>query len=287
LRAGDLEATYLPDCGMQAASLRHRGEELLHAVTGDADAGAVGRGIPLLYPWANRLARPRYAFGGKPVVLDPSWPWLQCDERGLVNHGMRSEYLPWRVAAARPDCLVAALDWTGAEMQAVFPFRHRLVMTASLAADALTVTTAVAAEELLPVAFGFHPNLRVPGVPRSEWRLDLPSRQRLQLDETRIPSGHSVPEPALDTALASLTLDAAYAVAPGARLSLRGGGRRLSIEMLHNFGYAQVYVPSAEPFVAIEPMTAPANALVSGQGLPIASPAQDFSATFRLRIDAS
>ena len=54
----ELEAMFVPGAGMLCCSLRHRGEELLAQ---NAGVGAYARqgktmGIPLLYPWANRLA---------------------------------------------------------------------------------------------------------------------------------------------------------------------------------------------------------------------------------------
>jgi aldose 1-epimerase len=53
-----LEATFVPDAGMICSSLRHRGEELLAQNTGVLAYAQRGTtmGIPLLYPWANRLA---------------------------------------------------------------------------------------------------------------------------------------------------------------------------------------------------------------------------------------
>ena len=61
LLAGDLEAVFLPAHGMLGASLRHRGVEILRRVDDLQAAAARGSsaGIPLLYPWANRLAEPR------------------------------------------------------------------------------------------------------------------------------------------------------------------------------------------------------------------------------------
>ena len=62
---------------MVGCSLRHRGEELLGQRGGlgtyVAERGTMG--IPLLYPWANRLGRERFEVAGREVVLDsPSTP---------------------------------------------------------------------------------------------------------------------------------------------------------------------------------------------------------------------
>src|SRR4249920_4179719 len=81
LIAGDLEAIFLPGHGMLGASLRHRGVEMLRRV-GDLDAAAANgstAGIPLLHPWANRLAGSRYRAAGREVNLDPSSRLLHLD----------------------------------------------------------------------------------------------------------------------------------------------------------------------------------------------------------------
>src|SRR5436305_9262878 len=90
LVAGDLQAVFLPNQGMLGASLRHRGVELLRRVEDLEAAAARGSsaGIPLLYPWANRLSEPRYQVVGQQVTLDMSSPLLHLDEHGLPMHGV-------------------------------------------------------------------------------------------------------------------------------------------------------------------------------------------------------
>lgn len=69
LSAGPLEAAFAPGLGMAGVSLRHEGDELLDRQAGlraYARTGAV-MGIPLLYPWADRLAAHGYALGGRDV----------------------------------------------------------------------------------------------------------------------------------------------------------------------------------------------------------------------------
>ena len=69
-----LEATFVPDAGMLCSSLRHRGEELLAQNAGVEAYARHGRtmGIPLLYPWANRLASFEYSVAGHDVRRDPA-----------------------------------------------------------------------------------------------------------------------------------------------------------------------------------------------------------------------
>src|ERR1700750_3013616 len=81
LSDGELKATFVPQLGMIGASLTHRGEELLGQRNGLAAYEAKGStmGIPLLYPWANRLAGLEYEAAGKRVTLDPESPRVRLD----------------------------------------------------------------------------------------------------------------------------------------------------------------------------------------------------------------
>ena len=114
LVAGDLAAVFLPAQGMLGASLQHRGEEILRRIDDLEHSEAKGStaGIPLLHPWANRLAGRRYRVAGREVVLDPRSPLLHLDEHGLPMHGVPWARLAWQVIETAPDGLTAG--WTGA-----------------------------------------------------------------------------------------------------------------------------------------------------------------------------
>ena len=70
LRAGKYEATFRPDAAMLCASLRHGGDEYV-AWPRTLDEFRAGRAtaIPLVHPWANRLAGDSYRAAGVDVSL--------------------------------------------------------------------------------------------------------------------------------------------------------------------------------------------------------------------------
>ena len=71
LEAGALTATFLPDVGMTGVSLRYRGESTSPCPVGSPTCGPGGTGgLPLLAPWANRLASRRYRAAGVAVDLE-------------------------------------------------------------------------------------------------------------------------------------------------------------------------------------------------------------------------
>jgi hypothetical protein len=86
---GELVARFATGAGMVGCSLRHRGEELLGLGRGLEAYVREGKvfGIPILYPWANRLGGWGYETAGRRVVLDRSSPLLHGEEHGLPIHG--------------------------------------------------------------------------------------------------------------------------------------------------------------------------------------------------------
>jgi len=291
LHAGDLSAVFLPGHGMLGASLRHRGDEILRRVDDLAASATQGltAGIPLMHPWANRLAGPRYAAAGRTVALDLDSPLLHRDANGLPIHGVPWSMLAWRVTRATETMLAARLDWTHAALLAIFPFPHVMEMVATLDPDGLTLdTTLVALDDgPVPVSFGFHPYVGLPGLARDEWRLELPAMRRLALDPLRIPTGDEEMFPAFNGPLRALEFDGGYALDhPRASLAIAGADRRVSIDLHEGYAYAQVYAPEGKDFVALEPMTAPTNALITGRALQFVVPGARYTATFRIRVEA-
>jgi len=289
LVAGDLEAVFLPGHGMLGASLRHRGMEMLRRVEDLDGAAASGStaGIPLLHPWANRLSGFRYRAAGQEVNLDPSSPLLHLDAHGLPMHGVPWCRLAWELTEARQDFLAARLEWTRSDLLPVFPFPHRLEMAATLRPDGLTLeTTLIASSEgPVPVSFGYHPYFGLPD-PRAQWRLDLPAMRRLVLDPRGIQTGDEVPFDGLDAQLGELAFDDGFALmAEQASFSIAGAARRITVEFLEGYPYAQIYAPKDKDYIALEPMTAPTNALTSGRGLRLVKSGEQFRAVFRIRVD--
>ena len=290
-----IDATFAPTLGMIGCSLRQRGVELLGQRGGLGKYAASGStmGIPLLHPWANRLSGLAYTVGGTVVTIDPQAPRLHRDGNGLPMHGVLAAYPGWQVTARAADAtgarLSAQLDF-GADpnLLAVFPFPHTLTLDVELRAATLTIATTLrpTAAVAVPVAFGFHPYLQLPDVARAEWHVEAPVRRRLRLDARMIPTGESeaiIIEPgrlgrrAFDDLFTDLERPATFMLA--------GGGRHIGVTFDDGYRYAQLYAPAADTFICFEPMAAPINALVSGDGLSLVAPGAEYRAAFAIAIE--
>jgi len=289
-----LETTFVPHAGMVCCSLRHRGEELLAQGSGVDAYAERGKtmGIPLLYPWANRLADFAYRVGGRTVPLPHDERRIALDAHDLPIHGVIPGALGWEVIAApgsARQALSARLTWARSrqELFELFPFSHELEYDAQLADGRLSIQLTVHARgsEEVPVSFGFHPYLALPGVSRERWVIELPAMRRLQVDRDQIPVGSSEPFPAERFELGEREFDDGFAGVPQpARFAAAAGARRIELTFLEGYPYAQVFAPRNGQFICFEPMTAPTNALRSGAGLRVLAPGQSCRARFSVEI---
>lgn len=287
LRNGALRATFVPDVGMTGVSLRRDRREHLALPRGVAGLrGGHTGGLPLLAPWANRLSGWRYRAAGVDVDLRRR-RFVHTDERGLPIHGLLVGWPDWELTATGVRAGVARLRATTIVDLPAFPFPHLLEVAVALRDDRLEIDTTLVAtgDRPVPVAFGWHPWLRLPGTPRSRWTLRLPARQHLALDDRGIPTGASRREPAEDHAIGRRTFDDLYRLGRDHRLALvADDGSSLEVQGDRHLPYAQVWVPAGKPYAALEPMTAPTNALVTGD-LHLVEPGDAFTATFTLTVN--
>jgi aldose 1-epimerase len=267
---------------MTGASLRLGRREFL-ALPGGVDALRHGHtgGLPLLAPWANRLGDLRYRAAGINVDLD-GLP-LHIDGNGLPIHGLLVGTSSWRVVATnvrgRAARLLASIDVDAP----AFPFPHRIEVAVAAHDDRLVVDTTLAptGRRRVPVAFGWHPYLRVPGTRRSRWRLRLPARTHLRLDGRGLPTGEANAEASEHAALGRRTFDDLYALGRSRRLAFTTDDAAIELRADAAFPYAQVWVPEGLPFAALEPMTVPTDALGRGT-TPLVAPGDAFTARFEL-----
>jgi aldose 1-epimerase len=292
---GGLVAVFVPEAGMICCSLKHRGEELLGQRAGLR--AYVDRystmGIPFLHPWANRLGAERFELAGRQVDLTlPDLP-LKHDDAGLPMHGLLPAAPGWRVdrhaELEHGGVLAASFDFAAyPHLLEAFPFPHLVEIEATLVEGSLEIATSLTAtgDVAVPVAFGFHPYLCLPGVPRAEWVLEAPVHERIVLDDRGLPTGareRTAIEPA---PLGGRTYDDAFlAPSPGTAFVLSGPERRLELRLDSGYPFTQIFAPAGLDAVAIEPMTAPTDALLTGgPELTFVPPGETFGATFSISV---
>ena len=286
---GAVTAKFVPEAGMIGISLQDAGVELLGQRRGLDAYVSAGKtmGIPILYPWANRLGADTYTAQGATVTLTPGENGVRTDPAGLPIHGVLAACPGWRVTGESADELTAELDF-GADprLLASFPYPHLLSVTVRLAGRTLTVRTSVTAtgDGAVPLCFGYHPYLQLPGTDRADWVVETPALRHLTLDERGLPTGGSDPQPAQSQRLGDDTFDDAYDdVDEGAVFAVSAGDRRLEVHFEQGYRATQIFAPPGEDVVCFEPMTAPTDALRRG-GYRSARPGEPAVAVFSIRI---
>jgi len=270
-------AAVVTESGGALRTLSHEDRPLVHGFAEDQMASG-GRG-QLLMPWPNRIRDGRYDFGGREHQLGLTDP-----TRGNATHGL-ARWAAWTVEehTATSVSLVYRLM-----AQAGYPWTVDLHVLYDLSADGLQVTQTATnlASEPAPYTSGAHPYLCV-GDSIDDLELHLPARTRLLVDDRLLPHGTApVPDDldfttprrigdvVLDDGFGSLVHEDGRATVS---LVSPASAQGVALWVDEHHRWLQVFTPPAmdgvRPAIAVEPMTAPADAFNSGTDLTTLAPA--------------
>lgn len=256
-------------------SLRVAGIQLTEPYGPDVVA-PMGCGI-VLAPWPNRVRDAVWQLDGEPQLLDVSEPKFHNASHGLLrNTGY--ELVEQTDTSLTLRALIAP--------QHGWPFVLDTRVRYEIDAEGLTVRHGVTnlSTRVAPWAVGAHPYLRVGDVPSEELTVTVTGGTVLQLDERFNPVATHPVAGALDLragrAARGLELNTAYGQLANAdgRADIAwltsADGQRTTLWADREFGWIQAYTPADFPrpagpgfAIALEPMTAPPDALNSGVGL--------------------
>ncbi len=282
-------ATFVPAAGMIGISLTDDGVQLLGQRRGLDTYLSAGKtmGIPLLYPWANRLSTNTFRVGDELVDIAPDAAGVRADANGLPIHGLLAAHRDWRTVSKSTDELVAEFDFAAhPELLASFPFPHTVELAVTLRDRTLTMRTVVAAtaDKAVPLCFGFHPYLQLPGASRADWTVETPQLRHRAVDSRGLPTGATSIQSATTQVLGDKTFDDGYdEVAEGAVFAVSGGGRRIAVRFDVGYSAAQIFAPAGEEVICFEPMAAPTDALTRG-GYAVAAPGHPVVTQFSILI---
>lgn len=293
---GDVRA----EIGTVAARLRSLtvgGVHLTEPAEGDA-LPPFCSGISLA-PWPNRVRDARWTLDGVAQQLDITEP-----DRGGALHGLL-QFTDHTVLDQTPDAVTL-----GALIapQHGWPFALDTWVRFALQPDGITVTHGARNRSSRPApwATGTHPFVRVGDVPTETVTLTAPAATYFEVDDRLNPTAESPVTPEVDLRtprpVGELSLDTAYgSLAHADPAGGRGDtawltapdGSRTTVWQDLDWGYLQVFTTPRYPrgaqlvtAVAIEPMTAPPDALNSGQGLIWLEPDRTWEGSWGLRYSA-
>jgi aldose 1-epimerase len=294
IEAGPYLAT-VTELGAGLRELLFRGEPVLAGHEADElPPAAAGQ---LLAPWPNRIDGGRYAFGGAEYQLALTEPAL-----GNAIHGL-TRWTAWTAVSHDAGSVLlrnAPHGWQG------YPFGLEIEAGFRLHPDtglSVTITARNRGSHAAPYGTGSHPYLtaRTPSV--DECELSLPAAHWLPVDDRGIPSGppasvegtpydfrqpRTIGTTSLDHALTGLDRDDRGRA--WAHLSA-GNGSGAQVGLWAGEGYRWLQVFTGDPLgpdrrrkaLAVEPMTCPPNAFVTGDDLLVLQPGETVTHTWGIQ----
>jgi len=282
---GEASATIHPRCGGTVSSVRlsfgSRSAEILYRPAESDDPCAPGLFAGrLLWPFNDRIHSGVYRFGGTEYHLTRN-----DIESGDAIHGFLYK-MPMNILHTRADRDSAEIVLTAhlqADKEPGYPFdltleaRYRLTRTSftiHLATRNTGTTTA-------PFSTGWHPyfTLPVPAPTVDTYTVHSDLQWYYPVNESLIPTGETVPVTAgpydftEPRPLGSNEIDICMSGSRFPRTSISSGGVSLEMIQTEGFTHTQFFVPPGRRAIAIEPVTAAANAFSTpGLGLTVLEP---------------
>jgi len=263
LEDGEARVEVIPSRGALVTRMSVGGDELLYldeSTVVDPSKNVRG-GIPVLFPTAGKLPGDTYPVGRQAY--------------SMPQHGF-ARRLPWAVRQAEQEMLVMGLT-SSEETLRQFPWRFDAQLTLSLDGPQLTLDFDVENHDTrpLPLHLGFHPYFSVPQASKAA--------ASVATDATRAwdnRQGQVVPFTGLELTAPEVDLHLLDHSEAGTTLQ-RGLGRRpVKLSWSLEFQRMVVWTLQGRDFVCVEPWTASAGALATGEGLIHVAPGERCSLIF-------
>jgi aldose 1-epimerase len=258
---------------------------------GEPTVGARGQ---ILAPWTNRLRDGRYEFEGRVHQLP-----VTDVATGTALHGLVAGR-SWSVVHEEDGTVALGLRLTGEEG---YPWQLQLTATYTLDDDGLTVVHDVEnlSASRAPYAIGAHPYVMPAAGLVDDWVVTLDASHVMLVDEHRMLPVGTVEVSGADLdfraprRLASVRLNHAFTgLGRGedgrahASVASPGTGAVVTVWAGEGCRWMQLYTGDHDPAaprrsLAVEPMSAPADAFRSGQDLVVLAPAGHPGSSHRMR----
>lgn len=286
LQLGDVSAQ-VAQVGASLRSLRIGSVDLIAPYPLDAPTPSCS-GV-VLTPWPNRVRDGLWDDEGTARQLAITEPKFRNASHGLLR------FTAYDIEDSASAATLSATIFP----QTGYPYLVETSVTYVLHAEGIDVTHALTnrSATAAPVALGTHPFLTIGDVDTHDLVLRVPAQTRFTTDERMLPTGTAPTDTALrdGVRLGDVSLDTGYTDldrdADGlVRHSLTApDGRRVTLWQGAGFDVVQVFTTDKYPgqplAVAIEPMTAPADALNSGIGVRRLAPGETWTLEWGIRLD--
>jgi aldose 1-epimerase len=282
LKSVTSEVAFIPAFGANILSLKFQGEEILWGFENEEQlvANDKSRSI-ILAPFPNRIQAGNYFFEENYYQLPINKP----KENNAIHGFVWNKKFEVVDTKTTDNSSCATLKYGYNSTEAGYPFPFELLLQYTLYKNSFSINFSVVntGSSNMPFGFGWHPYFSF-GKKVNDWKLQLPECNMLETNEQLIPNGNKINYTAFQQAeiIGSTTFDTAFELKGHQDffetvLFFSQENTRLSIKQSSLFKYLQVYIPPLRNSIAIEPMTCPANAFNSKEGLIVLQPNQILS----------
>ncbi|ADO74314.1 aldose 1-epimerase [Stigmatella aurantiaca] len=260
---GECRVEVIPSRGALISRMSVAGDEVLYldeSTVVDPSKNVRG-GIPVLFPTAGRLPGDTYP--------------VERQAYTMAQHGFARK-LPWEVRQVEKSLLVMGLS-SSEETLRQFPWRFDAQLALSLEDSRLTIDFDLENRDTrpLPLHLGFHPYFHVTQSAKAVARVESDATHAW--DNQR---GLEIPINGLDLTAPEVDLHLRDHSRPGTTLH-RGPGRRpVHLTWSPEFQMLVIWTLQGRDFVCVEPWTAAAGALATGEGLLTVAPEERLSLAF-------
>jgi aldose 1-epimerase len=266
-------------------------------------------GIPVLFPFPNRIRDGRFAWAGKEYQLPLGDP---AGKNAIHGFACRK---PWRVVDQGAD---EASAWVTGEFQGAvdspetrdqWPADYRLRLTCRLASNRLRLEALVENPDQVPLPFGlgYHPYFRVPLMSDEETYVHVPAQSYWELQDS-LPNGIrdaaqgmrdlTKPRPLHELQLDDVLTDLDTEVQSGTdslcrrgQIESRGGALRVQLLASPAFREVVAFTPPHRQAVCLEPYTCTTDAINLQQrgvnaGLRVLAPGEQWVGVVEMAVSA-
>lgn len=266
MQQGGMAVLVAPDAGANAFSIRYKNREILKQADATKNLPGFMYGVPLLYPFPNRVREGKFTFDGQTYEFPPNLG-------PNAIHGLVAA-APFKVTRSKFDSEQASIRCElpfepGTEWYRRFPHPHNLTIDISVRDNSVRWTYTVdnsQGKKPVPFGFGIHPWFVYQGrrentyltVPATHWmeaRELLPTGKLLELAGSRFDARRP-------RSLKNFVIDDVYfGMRPDqpAVIDFRDPALQIALIATSEFTHLVVYTPD-EPWFCVENQTSSTDA---------------------------
>lgn len=242
-----------------------------------------------LLPFPNRLKNGQYKFDG----TEYQFPINDTNCNNALHGFVADQKMNLQKVVLTPSFAEVILEYVYDGNLEYYPFPFHFQIRYLLMENQLIVETKISNSgcQIMPIGIGFHPYFQLPSMVKN-LELQLPTCQRIEVDEKMIPTGKKVNFSDFEesTKIGVTSFDTGFKITSTNsnthKIYLKDLQHKLQLSYFQDkaFPYFQIYIPPHRKSIAIEPMSCNIDAFNNGEGLTLLKVGQTWKGSFGVAL---